>query len=649
MAIPLVRAADLVGKIERAPGGINIVGGVVELDGARWLLKFVGGEEAKAQAMADAIKPLFSGLVGEPGISAQIGVEVRALADAYKDQLVTARGTGVRTADGRVLRNVSYGPGKPVLLLRFIEGLQAMRGAAVPLELRLRWMPVFVLRVLVMGARDPWSNIQWMPAGDRFVSFDEGTAFGAEMLPGSAARKTYLAKTPKVTAAFRAQLAAMLPAVAQLQARWRAEVSKDALRAALAAHAGCERVVSFVHDAIGTMPADWTALFGPPPMEMPAAVASPADEFVDPPRNERAYNQRTFMGGLTLATERSRMQKAARRGLVEDTRYAAAVMLGSQNFTNAVRRLATMAVEDVCAPAVILWVARPLGRLLLLREAACVQVRDGWRDLRNCGEVRELLAAAATYLAAAPASRMHDHIAGALFKDDHPFCCETSSIVPLSEASVETAPARMIELVDQLQHQFSLEGERELLYLLGGMWGVLQGAPHQCRGETLPPGHAKWFLHQLLARADNRMCAVLTPLLTLFEELNNANAQKGKLFAIAAAVFWARSSASVPVEHALLWDAPPVDLPPPALTTAEYRRLISGEWRIPVHDWVFDLHAGNHTDTKVAFYAREQAGLANCMPASDVWYDECLRLAGARLAVTGDRRGKRVCAASSDQ
>jgi hypothetical protein len=322
-------------------------------------------------------------------------------------------------------------------------------------------------------------------------------------------------------------------------------------------------------------------------------------------------------------------------------------MLGSQNFTNALRRLATMVVEDVCSPAAVVWAARPIGRLLLLQQAAIARAKDGWRDLRNNGEVRALFASLASYLAAAPASRLHDHIAGALFKDDHPFCAGGESAVPvLSAASREEAPARIRHLLTALGAQWSEAGERELLYLLGGMWGMLRGAPHLRRGEVVPPGHARWLFGEMMARSlgNARMQRVLASLQVMFEELNDANAAKGKLFVIAAAVFWARSGAGVPAEHALHWE--PLDEPMLEAGTveAEYRRLIAGEWRIPVHDWVFDLHAGNGRDSKVAFYHREQSALVNCAPAADPWFAECAALAASRLERSGDRRGKRVCA-----
>ena len=642
----LVYAADLAGKIAPPPGGINIVGGIVELDGTRWLLKFVGRAEATAQAMADAIKPLFAGADGEPEVSPRIGVSVRELADAYCDRLAVVRGAGPRDASGRVMHQVNFARGKPVLLLRFLDGLQAMRAAAVPAELRRRWIPVLALRLLVMSARDPWGNIQWMPATERFVSFDEGTAFGAEMAPQSEQRAAYLGKTPKVTPAFRAELAAAAPLIAELQARWLAEVSEEKLLAVLAGYADAPRVAAFVRANLASLPADWAVLFGTPPPAAPAPAAAGA-AFVDPPRTERAYNQRPFMGGLTVAAERSRLQKAARRGLGEEARYAVAAMLGSQNFTNALRRLATMVVEDVCSPAAVVWAARPIGRLLLLQQAAIARAKDGWRDLRNNGEVRALFASLASYLAAAPASRMHDHVAGALFKDDHPFCVDSESPVPVrSAASREEAPARIRQLLGELRAVWSEAGERELLYLLGGMWAVLRGAPHVRRGELVPPGHARWLFGELMFRSmgDARMQRVVASLQTMFEELNVANAAKGKLFVIAAAVFWARSGAGVPAEHALCWE--PLDEPmlEAGAAEAEYRRLIAGEWRIPVHDWVFDLHAGNGRDSKVAFYHREQAALVNCAPAADPWFAECAALAAGRLERSGDRRGKRVCA-----
>lgn len=642
----LVSAADLAGKIASPPGGINIIGGVVELDGARWLLKFVGAPEAAAQAMADAIKPLFAGADGEPRVSQQIGVEVRALADAFCDRLAVVRGAGPRDASGRVLREVKYRAGQPMLLLRFLEGLQAMRGPLVPAELRRRWIPVFALRVLVMGARDPWSNIQWLPAAERFVSFDEGTAFGAEMAPQSEARAAYLRKSPKVPAAFRAELAAAAPLIAQLQARWLAEVSEAALSAQLADFVEAPRVAAAVRANLGSLLAEWAVLFGVAPVVVPMAIESGAC-FSDPPRAERAYNQRAFMGGLTVAAERSRLQKAARRGLGEEARYAAAAMLGSQNFTNALRRLATMSVEDVCSPAAVVYAAGVVGRLLLAQEASKSRAKDGWRDLRDDGAVRLLFAQLASYLAAVPASRLHDHVAGVVFKDDHPFCVGgESSVAVMSAASREEAPARMLQLLEELSAGWSAAGERELLYLLGGMWGVLRGAPHIRRGEVVPAGHARWLFAQMVWRAmgDVRLRRAIESLQVMFEELNDANPQKGKLFVIAAAVFWARSGAGVPAEEALEWEPRAEAALDAAAVEAEYRRLISGEWRIPVHAWVFDLHAGNRRDSKVEFYQREQAALVNCSPAADPWYAECVALAADRLARSGDRRGKRVCA-----
>ena len=184
-------AADF-GPIERTPGGLNIVGGRGLVCGHDALVKLQPSEApGRMQVLADALKPLF----GAYRIGCRLGKLVEPV-----------------LIGGSVRKRGSW-----VLLMRWLPGLETAKQATARLrgperkstiDLRARdgpifaaWLKAVVLRLLVCGARDPWSNVGWLEAEQCAVSFDEGTAFCEALAPSST--KTVEKPSTNISAASR--------------------------------------------------------------------------------------------------------------------------------------------------------------------------------------------------------------------------------------------------------------------------------------------------------------------------------------------------------------------------------------------------------------------------------------------------------------
>jgi len=111
--------------------------------------------------------------------------------------------------------------------------------------------------------------------------------------------------------------------------------------------------------------------------------------------------------GIRTDVAKSALQKAIRRSDLTVALYYAAVMLASMLIANLFNRLLVIASEDV-GPAddcAVEMVVAAYDRYLALREAD----KTGWRKLRNCQELREMVYAVVAYMCRAEKSRMCDH------------------------------------------------------------------------------------------------------------------------------------------------------------------------------------------------------------------------------------------------
>jgi hypothetical protein len=356
------------------------------------------------------------------------------------------------------------------------------------------------------------------------------------------------------------------------------------------------------------------------------ALQDAAPPFAEPPVGERAYNRQPFLGGYCVAEAKSWLQKAARRGLAEQCRFAAALMLASQNITNLEHRLLTMCVEDCVSPALVAEVGERWGAL------AAVRASVPWRAMRDLASVRAGIAALADAISAAPSSRIADHAAALFFREDHPWAGGTPAwAVPPGVGPREGALAAFTARC--AAREWSPALERELLFIAGGMWSS-RGA------EAAEQPQRLLALLCELGAADARLCGVLEALQAMMREINGADPLRGKLFLIAGIVFYARRPAcGVPAEHALEWGAPP-ELPP-APVVLEYARLQSGALRLRVPEWVHDLHCGRH-EAKSEFVVREQAALVGAVPPDLYYADALVALRAREQAAAAKPQVKRV-------
>jgi hypothetical protein len=615
-----LNAADI-GPIERTAGGLNIVGGRTTVHGHDALLKLQKDEaSARAQACADAIKPLFG--------ARRIGCRVFKLNEPVM-------------IGGSMRKRGSW-----VLAMRWLDGLETAKAATTRLrgpaqkgkvDLRARdgpiftaWLEAVVLRLLVYGARDPWSNVGWLEAEQRAVSFDEGTAFSDTLAPGSG--WPYLESSVKLRAEMRARLFIDGAAHVDTLARRWGDVTRKQLMSVLCCcdpqHG--ERRAYYVLDNVTALRSNFQRLCGVSAAlgdDFPQLIGAADVPFVEPPADERAYNKQTFLGDYNVALARSWLQKAARRGLVVETRFAAMLMLASQNITNLTGRLATMAVEDVLSPRCVVAVHSLLSRLWEL------QAISQWREMRNWAAVREMLAAAATHIALEPTSRIADHAAAIYFKPDHPYVWDgMRGWVPPPDAPERSRSLEDLVEILRSRDAWSLPTEERLLYAAGGIWNTRLVLPAQLIANARIEAQD----------APLPLRVALAALADMFSVIHARGAHKGKLFVIAALLFAYRGTRTVPREHALC--AEPLAPLEPMPWQAEYAALIDGSVRLPVPQWAHDKHTGVR-EGKSEFCAREHAACVGDGAMRDPYADMAIVAERFREAHEKSKpRVKRVCA-----
>lgn len=581
---------DIVG-LKPTSSGLNIVGGKARIHGSDVLVKFVGRDAALAQCAADSLKPLFG--------FERIGCRTAKLASPF-------------THKGRTLKE-----GTSMLLLSWIDGLEDAKDCSRRLhhqasgiefcandgQIFVSWLRAICLRLLVCGARDPWSNTAWDASKQTFVSFDEGSAFSASMAPDD---WSYFNGKIKLKADYRKRL--FLDGgsiVAELAYRWMF-IDREAIRSTLSEFYPadrCDELVLYIDGNIRALNKTFALLC--------KASCEPqliAHQFVHPPYEERAYNRQTFLGGYNVAEAKSWLQKSARRGLDDQCRFSAMLMLASQNITNLVHRLLTMCVEDCLHPSLVIEICKRWKILKSIQESV------PWRDMRDLVQVRQLIAEMADYISLAPSSRIADHVGALYFKEDHPYVGGTPAFdCPILGSSRDEAYGTFVHLIDKCaSDEWTLELEQKMLFIAGGMWSHRNDIEREKPLELL-----RLLSTRPKPNSPAMLSMVLNSLVCMMEEIHKPNPMRGKLNLIAGIIMYARSPPSiVDADHSLDWTSFPEIVHP--LIDSEYTDLISGSLRCQVPEWVHDLHCGKHEE-KSAFLQREQVALHQIRLADDYY------------------------------
>lgn len=576
-SLPLRIEGEHILRLTPTASGINIVGGKASIDGTNVLVKFVDRDAALAQCAIDSIKPLFG--------FERIGCSAAVLASPF-------------TNKGRTWKTNTS-----MLLMKWIDGLENAKDCSKRLcgstsgvefcardgPLFVSWLEVICLRLLVCGARDPWSNTAWNESTQQFVSFDEGTAFSNSMAPDN---WSYLDGKIKLKAEYRKRL--FLDGgqiVVNAASRWKS-IDHELLRSTLSVFYPpdrCNELVIYVCRNVVALEQNFARL-----CNASCAIQSISLRLTNPPYNERAYNQQRFLGNYNVSEAKSWLQKSARRGLSDQCRFSAMLMLASQNITNLVHRLITMCVEDCMNACLVVNICQKWQMIKQIQESV------PWREMRDLTQVRQLIADMANQISEVPSSRVADHVGAIFFREDHPFVGGTPAFdCPIVACDRDVAYTEFVSRVHRCaQGEWSIELEREMLFIAGGLW-----VPRGDVKREKPLELLRLISTTVKPNSPAILSAALSCLLLMMEEIHGANPMRGKLNLIAGIIMFARSPPSmVDAAYSLDWAEVQPNLHPDV--AREYQLFEEGSLRLAVPEWVHDMHCGKREE-KSSFLERE--------------------------------------------